>query len=60
MIKCESCDSATVNGVYVHEAGCPDMWKNEIRECGWCGQEFKPKYKIDFHCSGQCYADRWG
>jgi hypothetical protein len=35
-MKCDQCDSATINGVFCHEFGCPN--KNppafECRECG--------------------------
>ena len=54
MRKCESCDSATVNGVFVHEQGCPDMWRNETRECKWCGQKFKPLDKDLYFCGSDC------
>lgn len=60
MIKCEQCDSATVNGVFVHEQGCPDTWRNEVRECRVCGEGFNPKYKLDFYCSSYCFSRQWG
>ena len=31
--KCPSCDSITISGVYTHEHGCPDAWKDTIPEC---------------------------
>ncbi len=45
MKKCESCDSTTVNGVYVHEAGCSDSWKNGVWECQSCGVGFLPEWR---------------
>ena len=53
MSACESCASLTVNGVLVHEAGCPDAWKVD-RECKWCGTMFMPKHKAERCCSDEC------
>lgn len=27
---CDSCEVLTINGVYCHELGCPEAWKDEI------------------------------
>jgi hypothetical protein len=42
---CNSCEALTINGVYCHEHGCPDAWKNKTIECKWCGNEFTPEEK---------------
>ena len=48
---CDSCEVLYINNVKCHETGCPNTWKDEIRTCHWCGQEFKPEQKyIDFCC----------
>ena len=55
---CESCDCVYINGIKCHELGCPDKWKDEVRECPWCGREFKPEYKQQEYCCDDCgYAD---
>ena len=42
--KCDSCDSTTINGIYCHEAGCPNSKKVylegewvKVIECSECG-----------------------
>ena len=39
-MKCENCDSVTINGVYCHERGCPTRTK-ELRELKQEEQESK-------------------
>ena len=51
---CKSCDAVMINGVYCHEHGCPDAWKDYIRECKWCGQEFIPDSRGQEFCSDSC------
>lgn len=61
-MKCESCDSVTINGVFCHEAGCPDAWKNHKYSCKWCGTEFTPESKEDSFvtCSHSCHVAYYG
>jgi len=54
MDKCRSCDDAMINGVHCHETGCPDAWRDELRECRWCGQTFKPGNRTQFFCCQGC------
>ena len=58
--KCGSCDSATINGVYCHETGCPDAYKTEIRSCKWCGSEPEPEHPRQQFCENLCYAYYYG
>jgi hypothetical protein len=51
---CRSCDAVYVNGVLCHEQGCPDSWRTELRECRWCGTEFKPLNKDQEYCDSSC------
>lgn len=51
---CNQCEAATINGVYCHEQGCPDTWTTELRDCKWCGNEFKPDYDSQSCCSQDC------
>lgn len=53
---CESCEAIMINGVYCHEQGCPDAWKDYKKECKWCGQEFQPDWKEQSCCSQECAA----
>ena len=39
---CSSCNAAIINGHYCHEHGCPQSWRDERRECDWCGTVFTP------------------
>ena len=54
LVKCDSCDVAVINNVICHETGCPDAWKDETRECKWCGRRFKPKEKNQELCDPAC------
>lgn len=53
-MKCDSCEVANINGVRCHETGCPDAWKDELRDCKECGSEFEPRYSDQLFCSGDC------
>lgn len=33
-MKCEQCDSCYINGVFCHEAGCPEQFRRTCRGCG--------------------------
>ncbi len=55
-MKCQSCDSATINGVYSHELGCPDAWQQYLRECRECGVSFQPEARHQKFCHDSCYA----
>jgi len=51
---CKSCEILIIQGVICHEKGCPDAWKDETRECKWCGQIFKPEKANQDFCSDDC------
>jgi hypothetical protein len=53
-MKCESCDSCCINGVFCHETGCPDSHVGTTRECDWCGCEFEPETKHQSCCCEDC------
>lgn len=61
---CDSCDALTINGVYCHEHGCPDAWKDSVRECKWCGNPFQLEEQHQKCCSEECaesyYGDSFG
>lgn len=48
--QCTSC-KAMMN---CHESGCPEAWRDEVRECGWCGTEFKPEERHQLFCDESC------
>ncbi len=54
---CDSCEALMINGIYCHETGCPDAWKDYKRECKWCGQEFMPDEEHHEFCSVGCVHD---
>ena len=51
---CDQCEVLTINGVRCHETGCPNAWKDERRECAWCGVEFTPEERHQSCCSPEC------
>lgn len=53
--RCESCEVVCINGVRCHEYGCPAAWRDELRECLWCGQAFSPDNREQRYCSADCY-----
>lgn len=59
-MKCQSCNSATINGVFCHEKGCPEAWKDEKRSCQWCGILFAPDENNQVTCSHSCFIAYWG
>ncbi len=53
---CQSCEALTINGLYCHEHGCPDAWKDV--KCKLCGRkpgdDLKPLMcicEIDTRCA---------
>lgn len=53
-MKCESCNVVVINGLYTHEFGCPDSWRDQILECKWCGSTYKPTERGDRFCDASC------
>lgn len=51
---CDGCSPDMINGVLCHEHGCPNAWRDYIRECEWCGQDFKPDTYDQVYCSDSC------
>lgn len=54
MVGCDQCELLRINGVVCHETGCPNAWRDEERECEWCGTKFKPEEKHQDCCSEEC------
>ena len=55
--RCNSCEVMYINGIRCHEHGCPEAYKDELRECKWCGCEFEPEDRYQNFCSEECAAD---
>jgi hypothetical protein len=51
---CSSCEVLYINGVKCHETGCPEEWKDYLRSCKWCGEDFKPEEKEQDCCCHSC------
>lgn len=62
--RCHSCEvvNININGVQVqaHEHGCPDAWRDEIRECAECGSEFEPEDSHQTYCDHACFCAAYG
>lgn len=56
VVTCSSCQIVVINGHVCHELGCPEAWKDETRECRWCGSSFKPASKGQGFCCNDCHA----
>lgn len=59
-MPCLGCDFLHINGIGCHETGCPFAWRDEIRECDWCGNEFKPECERQAFCEEECYRAYFG
>ena len=57
---CTQCQELMINGVRCHETGCPEAWRDEDRECKWCGSPFRPQFKHqefdDVDCGESYYS----
>lgn len=51
---CSSCAVSYINGVKCHEHGCPEAWKDQTRECKWCGEKFHPTEREQRCCCESC------
>jgi hypothetical protein len=58
--RCHSCEVVNINGVRTHEHGCPDAWRDEVRECAECGGEFEPEDSHQTYCDHACFCAAYG
>lgn len=58
--RCDSCEVVRINGMRCHETGCPAAWRDDRRECEWCGQEFKPEHRGQVCCDDECQQSYGG
>lgn len=60
-MRCQSCELLRINGVVCHEIGCPDAWRDEVRECRECGTAFRPTlYRHQHFCCEGCLNAYYG
>lgn len=59
-MRCCQCQLLRINGVVCHETGCPLAYRDERRECRWCGTEFAPEDRGQVYCSPECHSDDCG
>jgi hypothetical protein len=53
---CDGCSPSMVNGILCHETGCPDAWRDDVRECDWCGRDFAQEERTQRFCDESCAA----
>jgi hypothetical protein len=49
---CDGCSPSVVNGVFCHEQGCPDAWRDSTKACDECGCDFYRTERYDSICDG--------
>jgi len=54
--QCPSCEVLRIQGMRCHETSCPNAWREERRECLWCGSEFVPEERWQAYCDYDCFA----
>ena len=62
-MPCDQCDCLNINGMNVHELGCPNAWKDEKRLCKECGRKFKPlnrHHRVCMDCINDFEGDNHG
>lgn len=59
-IRCDSCAASSINGIFCHEHGCPQAWRDETRSCKNCGNDFKPTEKHQIVCDDACRKGYYG
>lgn len=47
---CDQCEAAMINGVFCHETGCPNSWKDQAKACFECGCDFYPTSRFERVC----------
>ncbi len=56
MSHCDQCHCMLIQGVLCHEIGCPESWRDTVRDCHECGFEFIPEESDQYHCQS-CIDD---
>lgn len=53
---CDGCSPAMVNGTLCHEYGCPDAWRDYMKDCFECGCAFVPEERYQAVCCDCLYG----
>lgn len=48
---CGQCEPLMINGVFCHEHGCPNAWRDTKIACFVCGFDFYPKERYQIVCN---------
>ena len=56
---CDGCSPDVINGVFCHETGCPDAWRDYEIECRECGFDFQPEERDQVLCDGCQHPDEF-
>jgi len=59
-IGCDGCNPIIINDQVHHERDCPEMWRDCIVTCKWCGAKFVPSEQGQEFCSDSCCDDYYG
>jgi hypothetical protein len=51
---CDGCSPSRINGVFCHETGCPDAWRDQKIECAECGAKFYPEWRSAWRLNQYC------
>lgn len=47
---CDGCKPIKINGIFCHESGCPDSWRDYAIDCSECGLAFIRESRNDCIC----------
>ena len=53
---CDGCSPNVIQGVFCHETGCPEAWRDQQNECFECGCLFYPGSRWQGTCDDCLYA----
>lgn len=56
---CTQCEALMINGVYCHEYGCPEAWKDREIPCFECGCNYQPEVRYQTVCSDCAAMERF-
>lgn len=48
--NCDGCSPSMINGIFCHEQGCPDEWRDRKIDCSECGCDFYPLTRYQKVC----------
>lgn len=48
------CEILFINGIKTHELSCIERWRDEMRNCKFCGELFQPEAFYQNCCDHSC------